>query len=73
MKRLTEKQLQNKCDSFNAKCEIGDVVSLLLDSGDTVNTVTISAAQVLSGHSAVVWLSGVRGCYLIDRVTILKE
>ncbi len=28
-----------------------------------------SDAQVLSGHSAVIWLENVSGCYLLDRVT----
>ncbi|MDP1611680.1 MAG: hypothetical protein Q8M11_11530, partial [Sulfuritalea sp.] len=32
-------------------------------------TKTRSDAQVLSGHSAVIWLENVSGCYLLDRVT----
>lgn len=31
-------------------------------------TKTRTDAQVLSGHSAVIWVEGIAGCYLLDRV-----
>jgi hypothetical protein len=34
---------------------------------------TRSAAQVLSGHTAVVWLEGVSGCVCLDAVEPVKE
>jgi hypothetical protein len=40
-----------------------------VDGGEVRETITTSEAQVLSGHSAVIWLDGIRGCYLLDRVT----
>lgn len=69
MKRPTLKQMQSQCDQFNARVQIGGAVSVLLDGGEVRETVTTSEAQVLSGHTPVVWLQGVSGCYLLDRVT----
>jgi hypothetical protein len=65
-------KLQAACDKFNAAHQVGAAVSVKLDSGEVRETVTTSEAQVLSGHSAVIWLDGIRGCYDLDRVTALK-
>lgn len=62
-------QLQAACDKFNAAHQVGAAVTVRLDSGEVRETVTTSEAQVLSGHSAVIWLKGISGCYLLDRVT----
>lgn len=69
MRRPDPAALQKQCDAFNARCPIGQPVHVRRDSGETVYTVTRSAAEVLSGHSAVIWLEGISGCYLLDRVT----
>lgn len=62
--------LQSVCDRFNEKYPVGTSVTVQLDFRDEpFKTVTRSTAQVLSGHSAVIWLEGVTGCYLLDRVT----
>ncbi len=63
------KKLQAQCDRWNKKHPVGTPVVLLKDGGQNVSTVTRSEAEVLSGHSAVIWLDGVSGCYLLDRVT----
>lgn len=63
--------LQGQCDAFNARYPVGQRVSVRRDSGEGVTTTTRSAAQVLSGHTAVIWLDGITGCYLLDRVTPL--
>jgi len=63
------KQLQAQCDRFNAAHPVGRMVTVRLDSGELRETTTRSEAEVLSGHSAVIWLNGIRGCYLLDRVT----
>lgn len=65
-------QLQAACDKFNAVHPVGAAVSVQLDGGEVRETITTSPAQVLSGHSAVIWLQGVSGCYLLDRVTSVK-
>jgi hypothetical protein len=61
--------LQRQCDEFNARYPVGQTVSIRKDGGDGIITKTRSEAQVLSGHSAVIWLDDVSGCYLLDRVT----
>jgi hypothetical protein len=63
-------KMQAACDAFNAKCPVGGAVTVRLDSGEDFNTITTSEAQILSGHSAVIWMKGISGCYLLDRVTI---
>lgn len=62
-------KLQAECDVFNALVSVGADVVVKLDGGERRATKTRSEAQVLSGHSAVVWLDGISGCYLLDRVT----
>lgn len=66
--------LQAECDKFNAAYPIGTPVTVELDFVDEpFATVTRSQAEVLSGHSAVIWLENVRGCYLLERVTPLAD
>lgn len=62
------KALQAACDRFNEKCPVGGAVTVTLDIGPAIETVTTSEAQILSGHSAVVWMRDVRGCYDLERV-----
>tara|TARA_R110000868_G_scaffold266863_3_gene526155 strand:- start:419 stop:775 length:357 start_codon:yes stop_codon:yes gene_type:complete len=70
VKRPNIKKLQAACDRFNSQVAVGDSVLVKLDGVDEpFQTKTRSAAQVLSGHSAVIWLENVSGCYLLDRVT----
>jgi hypothetical protein len=72
-KRPSVKQLQKQCDRFNAKVNVGDEVFIKLDAVDEpFRTRTKSTAQILSGHSAVIWLENVSGCYLLDRVTAVR-
>lgn len=69
MRPLGQQALQKQCDDFNSRYPIGQSVSVRKDGGDGVLTTTRSEAQVLSGHSAVIWLVGISGCYLLNRVT----
>ncbi|MBZ5761541.1 hypothetical protein LAV84_18505 [Rhizobium sp. VS19-DR104.2] len=57
-------------DEFNARYPVGVSVSVKLDNGETKETKTRDKAGVLGGHSAVIWLDGITGCYLLDRVTV---
>ena len=70
--RKSAAQLQAACDKFNAAHQVGASVSVKLDSGEVRETVTNSEAQVMGGHSAVIWLDGVSGCYDLERVTAAK-
>lgn len=69
-KAPTREQLQALCDAFNFDCAIGGRVAANLDGTDApLITTTRTPAQILSGHSAVVWLDGVSGCYDVSHVT----
>ena len=67
---ITTTALQAQCDQFNQMHPVGTSVTVQLDGSDEpFKTVTRSTAQVLSGHTAVIWLENVTGCYLLERVT----
>ena len=69
-KKPNIKKLQAECDKFNAANAVGADVFVKLDGVDEpFRTKTRSVAQILSGHSAVIWLENVSGCYLLDRVS----
>ncbi len=69
-KKPNVKKMQAQCNAFNAACPVGSRVRVQLDGIDEpFETVTRSEAQILSGHSPVVWMENVSGCYLLDRVT----
>lgn len=60
---------QKKVDDWNAKYPAGTPVKVKLDNGSIKETTTRSEADLLGGHTPVVWLEGIRGCYLLDRCT----
>ncbi len=68
-RRPNTAKLQAQCDAFNAAHPVGTSVMLKKDFvPEPIETKTRSGAQVLSGHSAVIWLEGVTGCYHLDCV-----
>ena len=68
-KRKTLKQLQAECDKFNAVNAVGADVFVKLDGVDEpFKTKTKSTAQIMGGHTAVIWLENVSGAYKLDRV-----
>lgn len=70
MKKTNVKKMQAECDAFNAAHPVGTDVLVKLDFVDEpFRTKTRSPAQILSGHSSVIWLENVSGCYLLDRVS----
>ena len=60
--------LEAKVAAWNSLYEVGQPVVVELDNGKELETVTRYPAQVLQGHSAVIWLVGVQGCYDLSRV-----
>jgi len=60
--------MQSKCDVFNKNNPVGSSVTVIKDLGERFETTVRHPAQILSGHTAVVWLSGISGCYDLDRV-----
>lgn len=73
MSDVRQLALQRQCDDFNRRYPVGQRVALKRDGGDVVLTTTRTTAGILSGHSAVIWLEGISGCYLLDRVTPIVE
>ncbi|WP_157410210.1 hypothetical protein [Sphingobium xenophagum] len=67
------KYAQRQVDNWNKHYPVGQAVTVRRDNGSTITTKTRSPAELLSGHSAVVWLDGISGCYLLNRVTPVTE
>lgn len=68
MKNKEDTKQQKLVDDWNHKYNIGQKVVVTMDDGTKFQTVTRSEAALLGGHTAVIWLEGIPGCYLLDRV-----
>jgi len=62
---------QKEVNAWNARVKVGDTISYVEVKGLTEpqKFKTKSEAEVLSGHTAVVWLEGKRGCVAVDHCT----
>lgn len=60
--------MQGKVDAFNKRNPVGTSVTVVKDLGEKFETRVKWPAEIMSGHSAVVWLEGISGCYMLDRV-----
>ena len=60
--------MQSKVEVFNKKHPIGSAVTVIKDFGEQVETQVKYPAEILSGHTPMVWLEGISGCYMLDRV-----
>jgi len=58
----------SKVDAFNKRNPVGTSVTVVKDLGEQIETKVKWPAEVLSGHTPVVWVEGISGCYLLDRV-----
>ncbi|WP_339521792.1 hypothetical protein [Pseudomonas sp. EA_35y_Pfl2_R111] len=65
------KQLQAAVDKWNNANPVGTVVSFesIIGEGETHRGASVSEAQVLSGHTAVIWLEGKSGCVCLEHCT----
>jgi hypothetical protein len=64
MRKPDVQALQRQCDAFNAVCAPGGQIMFKRDFVDEpFEARTRSEAYVLSGHSPVVFVEGVTGCY----------
>lgn len=72
-KRPSAAQLQKQCDKWNAANEVGTTVVYeeTRGEGETFRGKSKSEAQVLGGHSAVIWLEGKSGCVALDHCIAL--
>lgn len=59
---------QRACDEWNRRHPVGDEVSVLLDNGVRRDTTTRSEAYVSNSGHAVIFLTGISGYYLLERV-----
>jgi hypothetical protein len=59
---------QKMADLFNARVKVGDSVEYteVVGMGKPTVYTTRTAAEVLSGHTAVVWLEGKSGCVCVS-------
>lgn len=73
-KRPSAAQLQRQCDLWNAKHPVGTVVSYeaLVGEGETARGRTTAEAQIMGGHSAVIWLDCKSGCVDLEHCTPLE-
>ncbi len=66
--RIQELEVEN----WNLRHPVGAEVEFTNDSGEVKRTTTKSEAFMLSGHTAVVSLKGISGCYLLSRVKVVS-
>lgn len=55
-------------DAWNSHYPVGTAVVVTRDLGEPVPTKTRSLAQRLPSGTPVIWLDGIAGCYLLERV-----
>lgn len=72
MKRSSPAKEQAKVDAWNAANKSGADVAYRRDNGKAILTKTRTEAQVLSGHTAVIWLEGISGCVDLMRVNAIE-
>lgn len=65
-KSLSEHKTDVAC--WNAAHLVGREVTVELDSREKIKTKTTSEAWLLGGHTAVIMLEGISGCYALERV-----
>lgn len=65
---MSAKEQLRAVHAWNQKHTEGTKVIVTMDSGEEKSTTTTSEAWLLGGHSAVVMLDGVSGCYSLNKV-----
>lgn len=60
---------QKTCDAWNTANPVGTAVTLKRDNGQIMDTKTRSTAYVSDAGYPVIFLEGVTGYYLLDRVS----
>jgi hypothetical protein len=64
---------QAEAAAWNLRHRPGTAVHVTRDDGTDFLTTTRSEAEVLGGHTAVVWLNGASGCFLLDRCSPVND
>ncbi|OEU74058.1 MAG: hypothetical protein BA864_06925 [Desulfuromonadales bacterium C00003093] len=60
--------MTNPVEAWNSQNPVGTAVVVTKDFGEQVPTKTRSMAQYLPSGTPVIWLDGITGCYLLERV-----
>lgn len=79
-RRILQSNALRAVERWNATVPIGSPVLVKMDSGEIRVTRTRSEAGMLGaepskndpGHTAVVWVDGISGCYDLSRVSLLR-
>lgn len=66
--KAAQKRAKQAVADWNAAHAVGIEVIVTKDRGEQIRTRTHSVARLLSGHTAVIWLDGISGCYALERV-----
>lgn len=71
--RKTPAQLQAQCDAWNKLHGIGRLIAYeeIRGGGESHRGRSTTEAQVLGGHSAVIWLAGKSGCVSLSHCMAL--
>jgi hypothetical protein len=66
------KRFETYVEQWNAAHRVGTRVRVTKDDGSSVETTTRTRAMMLSGHTPVIFLEGISGCYLLTRVKAIE-
>lgn len=74
-KRKTPAQLEFQCEAWNKQHRIGTLIAYedIRGGGESHRGKSTTEAQVLGGHSAVIWLEGKSGCVNLDHCMALTS
>lgn len=67
-KELEIIEKQKQIDDFNNQCPVGSDVIVTKDNGDLHYGQVKYPASFLSGDIPVGWVTGIAGCYLLNRI-----
>lgn len=73
MRQQSSTKVDRVCEAWNEKHAVGSAVVVTKDQGERITTKTRSAASNLGGHTAVIWLEGITGCYDLSRVEAVNQ
>jgi hypothetical protein len=73
MTKASRQMQEQQVADWNARYPVGTPVIVHKDDGTFTESVTRSQAEVLSGHTAVIWIKNLSGCYLLSRVKAKEE
>lgn len=60
--------MKSKIEIFNKKHPVGTFVTLIEDDGGKFETQIRYRAEIMGGHTPVVWVNGLAGAYSLNRI-----